>query len=161
MKISGKTTLFLPSQKKLRISIHADDHLAIEQRLPDSTAIVDFLLRPILAKADYRIESILFERSSTRILNSSYAALERLVLLLKSNPEQEILIQGHTDNVGTVNALKQLSRKRIDSVRRYLVTEGIDPGRISGEAFGGLKPKVQNIDEESRQKNRRVEVILR
>jgi len=68
-----------------------------------------------------------------------------------------IEISGHTDNVGNRRANKVLSEKRAKACRDYLVSKGIDSGRIDAAGFGDERPIASNDTEEGRQKNRRIE----
>ena len=73
-------------------------------------------------------------------------------------PSMEILVEGHTDNNGKANELRTLSENRAKAVREYLINEGIDANRIESVGLGGGKPVTANDSEESRSKNRRVDV---
>jgi len=84
--------------------------------------------------------------------------LDGLADLLKEYPSMEILVEGHTDNNGKANDLRRLSEDRAKAVREYLINEGIDASRIESIGLGGSKPVTANDSEESRSKNRRVDV---
>lgn len=79
--------------------------------------------------------------------------------MLKSHGDLRITVEGHTDNVGNAAANKELSRKRADSVRAWLVSQGIDASRIETAGFGDSKPAADNTTAEGRQQNRRVELV--
>jgi outer membrane protein OmpA-like peptidoglycan-associated protein len=83
-----------------------------------------------------------------------------LANVLKEKPEQTVVVEGHTDSVGSREYNLQLSERRADSVRDFLVEQGVDPARISVEGLGPDFPIADNADEAGRQRNRRVEVIL-
>ena len=78
-----------------------------------------------------------------------------------------LLLEGHTDNVGTAAYNLTLSRNRVDSVARELIKQGLRSDRISVEAFGETRPLVPNRnpdgsdDPAARAKNRRVEAVIR
>jgi outer membrane protein OmpA-like peptidoglycan-associated protein len=87
--------------------------------------------------------------------------LEQLALLLRAYPAHPIVIEGHTDNVGTAKANELLSRNRARSVRDWLVTQGqIAAACISTQGFGATQPVADNGTADGRQKNRRVEVKI-
>src|SRR5688500_5405914 len=94
------------------------------------------------------------------ILTKSNNALLHLLDLMKENPTMEILIEGHTDNVGDELALIQLSEERAAAVRDYLVFHGIDTSRIRVRGAGATKPVHTNESESGREKNRRVEIEI-
>ena len=76
---------------------------------------------------------------------------------LKKKPDWKLKLSGHTDNVGDDDANMILSKKRAESVKRFLSAQGIDEGRIRTEYFGESKPISDNNTASGRQKNRRVE----
>lgn len=156
----GEVSIFVPGKDGLRASVRSVNYHAYERTLPDSIRNFTMVMQPLqqLVSADFG--NILFEKGTTQIVPSSFAALDSLVSFLISHPRKTVELRGHTDNVGTLTALKNLSLRRVETVRLYLVSNGIDPGRISQKAFGGLRPAFENSSEESRGKNRRVELIL-
>ena len=92
------------------------------------------------------------------ILPESEPELERLLKLMNNNPSLEIELSGHTDNQGSAKANIDLSRERALSIIKYLVANGIDKNRLEFKGYGGSRPIASNANEESRQKNRRVEI---
>jgi len=72
-----------------------------------------------------------------------------------------VKIDGHTDNVGEYNYNLNLSKKRAESAKAYLVSKKVDTGRIETEGFSFSKPAASNATQEGRDKNRRIEVILK
>lgn len=101
-----------------------------------------------------------FMKAQATILTKSHTALQDLVQLMKNNPTIEILIEGHTDNVGDELALIQLSEQRAAAVRDYLVHAGIESRRIQIRGLGATRPIHKNDSEAGREKNRRVEVQI-
>ena len=80
--------------------------------------------------------------------------------MMNDHPTMEILIIGHTDNVGSKEALKKLSESRANAVKDYLVENGIDGSRLSAAGYGESKPIDTNATSEGRRNNRRVEINL-
>jgi len=76
---------------------------------------------------------------------------------LNDNPNLEIEIGGHTDNIGSVAYNLELSRERAKAVTLYLVSKGIRISRIKFKGYGRSIPIASNETEEGRQLNRRVE----
>ncbi|MGK0365541.1 MAG: hypothetical protein ACI85O_002607 [Saprospiraceae bacterium] len=120
--------------------------------------LFDLILDPMELNAQISVEPIYFERSKALILRKSFDALDGLADLLKEYPSMEILVEGHTDSNGKANELRRLSEDRAKAVREYLINEGIDVNRIESIGLGGSKPVTANDSEESRSKNRRVDV---
>jgi len=80
-------------------------------------------------------------------------------VLLQRN-DLRIRIEGHTDNVGSPEQNRELSRKRAQAVKDYLVHKGIAPSRLTVEGVGPDKPIAPNTIAEGRAANRRVEFII-
>ena len=83
-----------------------------------------------------------------------------VVDLLRTNPKIEIELAGHTDNRGDARLNLQLSQRRVEIVKGYLVSKGIGGKRIKGKGYGGQKPIANSDTEESRRLNRRVEFTI-
>lgn len=84
--------------------------------------------------------------------------LDLVVKVLKSNPQlKRIRIEGHTDNQGGASYNRRLSQSRAESVRDYLVRQGVDPERLEAKGYGPDRPKLSNLTTQGRAANRRVE----
>ncbi|MDA3901354.1 MAG: OmpA family protein [Spirochaetes bacterium] len=99
-----------------------------------------------------------FDTGSAYIRPSSYRFLEQLALYMKNNPSKGIIINGHTDSVGTEEVNRRLSLNRARAVARYLIRNGIAADRIRTNGLGTSENIESNDTEEGRQKNRRVEI---
>jgi OOP family OmpA-OmpF porin len=90
-----------------------------------------------------------------------YDSLTALADWLAANPAARVVIVGHTDSVGSLEANTALSRRRAEAVRGWLTGAlGADPGQIIAEGAGYLAPVASNLTEAGRALNRRVEVVL-
>ncbi|MBI3195072.1 MAG: OmpA family protein, partial [Ignavibacteriae bacterium] len=105
------------------------------------------------------LEGIIFQTASAEISPESESILEKVYNTFTENPELEVEIQGHTDNVGGKTKNLKLSEQRAESVKTYLVNKGIAAGRITTKGFGSKNPLADNKTEEGRQKNRRIEFL--
>ncbi len=104
---------------------------------------------------------ILFEFGSDRIDPRSFKLLDEVAAVLKKNPDVgPVMIEGHTDNVGSREVNIGLSRRRAKSVETYLVSQGIDQKRLRSDGFGFDKPIAPNDTPLGRAKNRRTEFKL-
>ncbi len=101
---------------------------------------------------------IYFVRGKSIMLRKSSNALSELLQYLTDFPAMEIMIIGHTDNVGDDDALQALSYRRAEAIKNYLVTKGVDQDRIRTTGKGALDPLYLNTSENGRAKNRRVEI---
>jgi outer membrane protein OmpA-like peptidoglycan-associated protein len=104
------------------------------------------------------MENIHFATDSHEIVGEkSFEVLDAIVKILESNPKMELVIEGHTDNRGTLGHNMKLSKDRAESVKDYLVSHGIDAGRLETEGHGPTKPIADNTTKKGRARNRRVE----
>lgn len=101
-----------------------------------------------------------FVKGKAIILAKSRGALTYIYDLMTEHPSMEILIEGHTDNVGDELALENLSLQRAEAIRDFLVYEGIDVNRMQVIGKGATEPISTNRLEIGRQKNRRVEITM-
>lgn len=105
---------------------------------------------------------LLFDTGKHTLRPAATAALEKLALLLKDHPGLPILIEGHTDSVGTPQANRLLSERRANAVKSWLISRGEVPaGRITSKGFGPSVPVASNATPAGRQQNRRVEIRVR
>lgn len=103
---------------------------------------------------------VLFATGSADLQGGSNRTLEKLVGFLNTYPDRNVLIEGHTDNVGSAQFNQTLSLKRADSVRRYLTDHGVQSRRLTVSGLGLERPVASNESAVGRQQNRRVEVII-
>jgi len=116
-----------------------------------------------LLKADSLIilSEVLFELNSYKLKGEHFASLDSLGKFLKSHPNLEVVVSGHTDNTGSERHNVALSTKRAEVVSEYLVDQGALFDRVSFEGFGSSQPIRGNDTQEGRSKNRRVEILIR
>ncbi len=100
----------------------------------------------------------LFEFNSIVINPNSKESLAFVVKRLKKNRKYRIQVEGHTDGKGTEEYNQKLSERRANSVKRFLIKNGIAANRIKTQGFGELNPIADNETDEGRAENRRVEV---
>lgn len=103
---------------------------------------------------------VLFEVDRAELKPGATQRLGNLVDVLRENPASTIAIEGHTDSTGGHSYNVSLSQRRADSVKAYLVTQGIDATRITTRGLGPDYPVASNNDAAGRQQNRRVEVVI-
>jgi outer membrane protein OmpA-like peptidoglycan-associated protein len=106
------------------------------------------------------VEGIEFDYNSDRIRANSMKVLDEAVSVLKEYPELRFSITGHTDNQGTRDYNVELSRKRAESVKQYLVTAGVAADRLQTRGAGPDEPRADNKTAEGQQKNRRIEFAI-
>lgn len=87
--------------------------------------------------------------------------VELIARLLRQKPKRQVVIEGHTDDVGSEGYNFDLSMERADVVKQALIEHGINGDRLTIAAMGETLPASYNATEDGRAKNRRVEVIIR
>ncbi|MFZ9586117.1 MAG: OmpA family protein [Crocinitomicaceae bacterium] len=105
----------------------------------------------------YTIADILYTTDSYELNKNAQVILNGFANYLLANPNLNIRINGHTDDLGSTESNLALSQSRSDEVKRYLVSKGIDENRMTAIGFGESMPKTANTDDVARAKNRRTE----
>lgn len=159
-------SVHIPSTGIYDVEVKAGKYITAYEQLDLQTRELkdlelNFRLQPVEVGTTVTLKNVLFKQGTPELLPESYEELDRVVEFLKANPKVEIELAGHTDNRGSYQALMDLSQKRVNRVKSYLVSKGIEPRRITGRGYGGTKPVASNDTEETRQLNRRVEFIIR
>ena len=98
-----------------------------------------------------------FDTGKSIIKATSMGSLNEMAELMVRNDKFKVLLKGHTDSQGSDDVNLKLSQSRVDSVKKYLVSKGIDGGRIVALGYGDKQPIATNETADGRQKNRRVE----
>lgn len=105
--------------------------------------------------------NITFATASADISSDFYNPLNNLANSFKQYDQNSIEIVGHTDNVGGYQFNQTLSQRRAQSVANYLISQGVNPSRVTTRGVGPDQPIASNSTESGRQQNRRVEINLR
>ncbi|MDN3664818.1 OmpA family protein [Algibacter miyuki] len=105
-------------------------------------------------------KTILFDTGKSSIKAQSAAVLGDIINILKEYPTSKFTVEGHTDSVGSETLNQRLSDSRANSVKEYLVENGINAFRLSALGYGEAKPIDSNKTRAGRANNRRVEINL-
>ncbi|MDR2840943.1 MAG: OmpA family protein [Paludibacter sp.] len=103
------------------------------------------------------LSSIEFKFDSSELTEQSYFLLDQIADKLNSATWSSLTVTGHTDNVGTAGYNKQLSKRRAETVKSYLVGKGVSAASITTDGLGSDKPLKPNTTAANRSKNRRVD----
>ena len=125
---------------------------------PESNNGCPEIRKEIIEKVNYTSRNIFFDYKSDVLLQSSFAPLNELAKILAENADLNLLIEGHTDNIGNPAYNLSLSQKRADAVKKYLIGRGIDSSRLRAVGLGQEKPIAENKTKEGQARNRRVEL---
>lgn len=103
------------------------------------------------------LEGITFETGKSDITPESAVVLQSSLKTLTTYPDIIVEISGHTDDVGSSSSNQKLSQKRADSVRFWLISQGVEPDRIIAKGYGEEYPRVPNNSSDNKRMNRRIE----
>jgi OOP family OmpA-OmpF porin len=106
-------------------------------------------------------KTILFDTGKDSIKAASEAVLVNITAILKEYPNSKFHLDGHTDSTGAAKSNQVLSERRANSVRDFLIANGIEADRLTSAGYGEDKPIDNNKTRTGRKNNRRVEVILK
>ncbi|MBS1904623.1 MAG: OmpA family protein [Bacteroidetes bacterium] len=162
----GSYKIVLPAGKmygfraEVKGYIPVDENLDVKKVKEYEEITRDLKLVPFETGQTVRLNNIFFDFNKSVLHEESYAELDRLVEMIKSNPAMHIEIAGHTDNVGSPAKNLRLSEDRANAVKTYLVKKGIDTKKLKVVGYGSSKPIAKNDTEDGRQQNRRVEFTI-
>lgn len=103
---------------------------------------------------------VLFDVGRAELMPGAYGEVDDLVRFLTEYPNRNVLIEGFTDNTGSVSTNLDLSQRRADAVRQALIQRGISDRRIRTRGYGIEYPIAPNNTAAGRQRNRRVEIVI-
>jgi len=106
------------------------------------------------------IGEVLFAFAKADLSSKADRNVYKLAKFLQKYPNRNVLIEGHTDNIGSEEYNQDLSQRRAESVKEKLVGDGVGPDRITTVGYGKKYPAVSNDTDANRALNRRVEVII-
>ena len=106
------------------------------------------------------VRNIQFNSGSDVLKASSYASLDQVAELMRENNTFRLKLSGHTDNTGNDDLNLDLSKRRANAVRQYLINKGISADRLSADGYGETQPVADNNTREGRAANRRVELEI-
>jgi uncharacterized repeat protein (TIGR01451 family) len=127
----------------------------VEEKIAEAMKQLE-LLRGNSAKAIV-MEGITFEFSKAILTKDSKVVLDNIAVVMLADKELKFQINGYTDNTGNTASNRKMSLNRAKEVAAYLISKGIEAGRLLPQGFGSTNPIASNKTEEGRAKNRRVE----
>lgn len=161
---TGGFLVCLPTDRNYALTVSKEGYLFYSENFSLSGSntttdpfLKDIPLQKIKAGEKVILKNIFFETDQYDLKNESLTELSKLLTFLNNNPGIKIEISGHTDNVGTPEYNKELSRNRAKSVNDYLVKQGIDQLRLIYKGCGEAQAIDDNSTEEGRAENRRTE----
>jgi len=164
---TGEYEIILPSGEKYGFFakkegfIPVSSEFALEKLDVYQEKEVDLYMVPIEKDAKVTINNVYFDTDKYELRSESFTELNQLIKIMESNPGMKVEIAGHTDDVGNDAHNQTLSENRANAVVRYMVSQGVKADRFVAKGYGESSPVTPNVDAKSRQKNRRVEFIIR
>lgn len=105
-------------------------------------------------------QKVFFDTGKATIKSVSFRLLNEVAQVIRANPTMRVLVEGHTDNVGSDATNMRLSQARSESVKTYLVGQGVESERLEAQGFGEDRPIDSNRTKAGRERNRRVEFTI-
>ncbi|MBL7870676.1 MAG: OmpA family protein [Cyclobacteriaceae bacterium] len=147
----------LINKRNYLLIIQGDDFFRIEELFfLEGELEINKVAEPIESKIAF--QSLEFENGKANILPEMHSDLDKIANFLIDHPSFKLKISGHTDSAGKEEANLKLSQARADAIKMYLVIQfQINHDRVTAIGFGSSKPIVQEVTDEHKQLNRRVE----
>ncbi len=140
--------------------VDADDKCPLEPGVPPDGCPKKYNLVVVTDKKIEIKQTVYFDFNKATIKRVSFALLDEVAQVLKDNPSMKIEVGGHTDSRGNDRFNLKLSQNRANSVRTYLIKQGISSDRMTARGFGEDVAIADNRTETGRATNRRVEFVI-
>src|SRR6185312_9769763 len=165
--VAQQQALAVEADKARKAAEEADNlRQQAEKEKADLRAQLLAQLNAVLATRDTargliaNMSDVLFKTGSFELLSGARERLAKVSGIVLAHPGLHLEVEGHTDSVGSDEYNQQLSEKRADAVRSYLVQQGIPESAIVARGLGKSSPVASNDTAEGRQQNRRVEMVI-
>jgi outer membrane protein OmpA-like peptidoglycan-associated protein len=106
------------------------------------------------------VSDLLFAFDKADLVSDLKTALAKIAGILSVYKNCTVVVEGHTDNIGTAKYNQNLSTRRASNVKDFLTAQGVEADRLSSVGYGFTKPVATNSTEGGRQKNRRVDLVV-
>jgi outer membrane protein OmpA-like peptidoglycan-associated protein len=163
--LTGEYAVILAAGTSYKVTADAPDHLFYSERFDVPAQMAED--REVTADIELQSTSgtvrllVYFDFNVATLTDESTAELSEIADLMEGAPLMRVELDGHTDDVGTPEYNLKFSLDRAIAVRDYIVSHGVDGGRLVAKGFGFDRPVAPNDTDEGRTKNRRVEFRIR
>ena len=124
------------------------------------TQLAEFKAKRTERGLELTLSDVLFEFDKAELKPGALRGLSPLITFAKDNPNQKMLLEGHTDSVGSDSYNLKLSQQRAEAVQEFLVKNGVPAASITARGLGENYPIAPNDTEAGRLQNRRVQIII-
>ena len=171
--VDGKYLFSVDSKRPVKLLFAKDNYFSITKNYPyeelakaDTMIYKDYCISPFKLGIPIALDNVYYEFNSAELTDPSKKVLDFLIPIMEDNPEMEIELGSHTDNIGTDEYNLDLSNQRAKSCVDYLVSKGISESRLTSKGYGESMPiapneigrgKKKKDNPEGRAKNRRTE----
>ncbi|MEI0843648.1 OmpA family protein [Brachyspira pilosicoli] len=164
----GKNLSYLSLQYKMNIistykiySTITEEENEINRKKLEDNLNDDVVVDTVPEGLVIRLGEILFDTDSYTLKEDAKDTVDNIINAIKQTyPDREIIVEGHTDNTGEANYNQALSEKRAKTVADYILTK-LEHDKLSYRGFGDKEPIASNDNPDGRQKNRRVDIIIK
>ncbi|WP_286033198.1 OmpA family protein [Brachyspira pilosicoli] len=164
----GKNLSYLSLQYKMNIistykiySTITEEENEINRKKLEDNLNDDVVVDTVPEGLVIRLGEILFDTDSYTLKEDAKDTVDNIINAIKQTyPDREIIVEGHTDNTGEANYNQALSEKRAKTVADYILPK-IEHDKLSYRGFGDKEPIASNDNPDGRQKNRRVDIIIK
>ncbi|MCF6352122.1 MAG: OmpA family protein [Cyclobacteriaceae bacterium] len=163
---TGEFKVYFRARESYSLQINKEGYISLSEVIHPLEGADNDLNRTDTIKLKGGVGSVLelhnlnFKQGNSKITSDSFEELNNLVNMLKDTPAMIIQLEGHTDFRGSPVKNLKLSENRVQALKDFLVSNGIDKSRVLTKAFGGSQPITQENTPEARAQNRRVEVRI-
>jgi outer membrane protein OmpA-like peptidoglycan-associated protein len=153
-----KARIAAAESDRLRVQAEQDQTLLRKQLLDQFNAILQ--TRDTARGLIVNMSDVLFDTAQYSLRPGARERLAKVAGIILGHPGLKIEVEGHTDSIGGDDYNMQLSENRANSVRNYLVQQGITSDNVTARGFGKTTPVADNATATGRQMNRRVELVV-
>ena len=160
-KQTGEYTVRLTGVKDVQLVVNSTGYMfqAVDVHIPKTNAdiIENVSLQKLNQGVSIVLENVVFDKGKSTLRPESMPEINRVIQVMKANPDIKIELSGHTDSYGKMEYNIKLSKDRAQAVADYMISQGISPDRLVVVGYGPKKPRDTNTTPQGRQRNRRVE----
>ncbi len=158
--VDGVYNVELPPHETYRITAQADGFQSrnVTVRTNNRFEEIKALMNMSPETHSTPLSTLYFSQGTEVLEDSALTDLDSIVSYFQKRQDLRIVLKGHTDNTGSFEKNLELSNKRVETIKAYLIGKGIIADRIEGSGYGSAQPRRMNQSEAMKKSNRRVEV---